>query len=100
MPEGVLPADGHEPEVHPVQPAPEHVHDQNVSDGENEQKDAGHSHEHPPPELAALSRRLAAGPVGEARAQAVTVNRAGRSGWAAGVDGHQKYFTTIGFTIR
>src|SRR5439155_3652236 len=54
-PEWALPADGHELEVHPLDPPAEHMHDQHVPDHQEHQHDPRHAHEHPPPELGAFA---------------------------------------------
>src|SRR5439155_23851917 len=97
-PEGALPAHRHEPEVHSVHALSEHVHDQHVSHGQDEQQDPGYAHEHPPPELAGFGRpppsRTAAGPAVE------TTPTWNDRGGAPGLDRQQKYFTKMGFTMR
>jgi len=71
------------------------VHDQDVPYRQDEEHDAGHSHEHPPPELAALGRPLPSGPLREPGAKTVVDAAKGRV-----VDGHQRYFSTMGLTMR
>src|SRR5262249_32038785 len=60
-PERALPAELDELEVDPLHPAAEHVHDEHVPDGEEQQDDPADPHEQPRPELVAARWPLAAG---------------------------------------
>src|SRR5262245_19824417 len=58
-PEWALPPRGHEPEVHALHPAVQHMHDQDVPDGQDQQHQPADPHEQPRPQLEPACRSLA-----------------------------------------